>query len=135
MGHTDLGGPKSAATTARECTAILVRDPSGGVLQAGNMDMAPEAVRKITLRITFTRGEEVVFKGVDWYWFNAGVSRAVRAGVASLQENWREGATIPHEQVLQDIENGVMSQIWVFRNLLSSPPANFDAIVHQLETV
>jgi hypothetical protein len=91
LAHSDVAA-KSMET--RECTALLARDSSGATLH-GNMDQSPTAVRNVTLRVRFVRGGKRVFDGVDWYWFTTGVSRAVRAGVASAQENWRAPARHP----------------------------------------
>ena len=64
-------------------------------------------MRNVTLRVRFTKGNSTVFDGVDWYWFTTGVSRAVRKGVASLQENWRSLKTlVPLDEMLKRIKAG-----------------------------
>jgi len=73
------------------------------VLHVANMDQSPTAVRNLTLDVTFHHADgSVSHRGVDWYWFTTGVSRTVKAGLASLQENWRSG-TRPTEAVMADI--------------------------------
>ena len=54
----------------------------------------PQAVRNLTLQVMFTRGGELLFQGVDWYWITTGVTRAVRKGVASFQEDWRHAGLL-----------------------------------------
>lgn len=136
LAHTDLLTDKASVNKA--CTAILAKTIEGKVLHGGNMDQEPFAVRNLTLHVIFMRGGNVLFQGVDWYWFNMGVTRAVRRGVASVQENWRgswRAGSRPHDQVLQAIDNGVVPQTWVFRDLLTSPPDDFESVVKHLETV
>lgn len=133
LSHSDLA--KNNKKSNKECTAILAKTKDGKVLHGGNMDQSPLAVRNLTLHMIFKQGGRKLFEGADWYWFNVGVTRAVRSGVASLQENWRDAESRPHEQVLQDIENGVLPHIWVFRKLLTSPPNDFEAVVTHLMSV
>jgi len=138
----------------RECTGLLAQDADGVVHHAANMDQSPPAVRNVTLRVRFvdSRGTHgctptgemanadtesagtVLFEGVDWYWFTTGVSRAVRRGLASVQENWRTTSPVAHADVLRDIAAGVQPQIFVFRIALlqaaaeaATPGRNSDA--------
>lgn len=140
LAHTDALNRTLAPTINRECTALLARDAQGHTMHVGNMDQSPEAVRNCTLRIRFVDGAgKVVFEGVDWYWVTTGVTRAVRAGVASLQENWRSyPAPTPLSKTLAFIASGTpVPQVWVFRDLLTQepPPPNFAAVSAHLEHV
>jgi N-acylethanolamine-hydrolysing acid amidase len=117
LAHTDLQAP--SFRRPRSCTGLIVSasadnsrigtDSMGGGAGAGvgggggvvithvaNMDQTPEAVRNITLRVHIVRGSITVAEGADWYWFTTGLSRMVRRGVASVQENWRDVGTSPH---------------------------------------
>lgn len=82
------------------------------------MDQSPDAIRNITLWITFTKSGYVVGEGVDWYWFTTGTSRMVRKGVASVQENWRTTSPRTAATVFKDIGHGAVPQILVFRQVL-----------------
>ena len=119
LAHSDLRRPDARDDVRRECTGGVAQDASGGVHHAANMDQSPPAVRNVTLHVRFVRGDgTLVFEGVDWYWFTTGVSRAVRKGVASVQENWRTAALRPAAQVLADISAGAAPHILVFRAAL-----------------
>eukprot|EP00913_Durusdinium_trenchii_P023650 g22220.t1 len=90
---------------ARECTGIVAETADGSIMQLANMDQSPLAARNLTLRISVVddKGEPLFegweamrlndprrMAGVDWYTLlSTGVSRAVKRGVASVQENWR----------------------------------------------
>jgi hypothetical protein len=52
------------------------------------------------------------------YWFTTGVSRMVRKGVVSVQENWRTLPTQDHSTTLGAISRGVVPQILLFRQTL-----------------
>ena len=54
------------------------------------------------------------------YWFTTGVTRAVRKGFASVQENWRDDGVIPFTNVMNDIKSAVIPQVLVFRSLMES---------------
>ena len=88
----------------RSCSAALTKDSDNQILHVGNMDQSPENVRNITLQITFVRNGSTVFQGVDWYWMTTGVTRCVRKGFVSLQENWREDGIERTEAVFNKIE-------------------------------
>lgn len=126
LAHSDLEAPDDYTVVSRECTGLLARDASGSVHHVANMDQSPPEVRNVTLRVTFlsssaagnSLGDRVLFEGVDWYWFTTGVSRAVRKGLVSVQENWRTDGTLQHEAVFRDISSGVESQIFLFRSTL-----------------
>ena len=136
LAHTPLAQASSGAS--RECTALLARAPSSpaGVLHVANMDQSPTAVRNLTLDVTFHHADgSVSHRGVDWYWFTTGVSRTVKAGLASLQENWRSG-TRPTEAVMADITAGATPQILVFRGAFASYGAGeYAKLEAWLETV
>jgi hypothetical protein len=140
LSHTSTAA--SASADNRECTGLLARDASGRTVHVANMDQSPAQVRNATLRVSFVREPNgtTVFQGVDWYWFTTGVSRAVRAGVASIQENWRYSASpLPLDQVLRAISSGpaqAVPQIWVFRAaLLTEPPMPWADMSAHLESV
>ena len=71
------------------------------------------------------------------YWFTTGVTRAVKKGVASMQEDWRTTVTMPHRTVLQQITAGrATPQVFVFRQILSSPTTpSFASLVQTLADV
>ena len=80
------------------------------------MDQSPEAVRNVTLRVSFVNGTSgTVFEGVDWYWFTTGVTRGVRQGAVSFQENWRTLKVQPVADTLEMIEGGAVPHVFVFR--------------------
>lgn len=107
LAHSSVMDRATAARVGRECTALLARDADGHTLHVGNMDQAPSNVRNVTLHIKFVRGDgSELFSGVDWYWITTGVSRAVRGGVGSVQENWRTSSPIPIDKMLADIAAG-----------------------------
>ena len=145
LAHSDA--LKDSAFYSKECTALLARVPGGAdgdqasTLFVGNMDQSPPSVRNVTLRVRFTKGNTTVFDGVDWYWFTTGVSRAVRKGVASLQENWRSLKTlVPLDEMLKRIKAGpsvATPQMYVFREvLLKDPPLpSFEGLVDHLASV
>ena len=136
LAHSDLLRPDARDDVRRECTGVVAQDASGGIHHAANMDQSPPAVRNVTLRVRFVQGDELLFEGVDWYWFTTGVSRAVRKGLASVQENWRTAALRPAKQVLADIGAGAAPHILVFRSALSQqPPPSFDGLLAQLSSV
>ena len=56
---------------------------------------------------------------MDWYWFTTGVTRAVRKGVASFQENWRTLAVQDVAATLDEITQGAVPQVFVFREILT----------------
>lgn len=124
----------------RECTALLAHSEAGATLHVGNMDQSPPAVRNATLRVRFVRGGATLFEGVDWYWFTTGLSRVVRKGVASLQENWRTSKTpTPLATMLERIAAGpsrATPQMFIFRAVLAVPtPLPYDALVAHLTHV
>eukprot|EP00040_Diaphanoeca_grandis_P013583 m.68748 g.68748 ORF g.68748 m.68748 type:complete len:422 (+) comp23988_c0_seq1:257-1522(+) len=125
LAHTDAASPGYRAHASKECTGIVTRSPDGSVTHAGNMDQGPEAVRNVTLQVEFTHNDELVFSGVDWYWFTTGVTRAVRKGVASFQENWRTLGVQPLNDTLAHIAQGAVPQVFVFRAILTN---NFSSI-------
>eukprot|EP00965_Chrysotila_dentata_P194298 6176295-Pleurochrysis_carterae.AAC.1 len=118
LAHSTLLNHSAVGTTLRrECTGLLAEDGAGNVYHVANMDQSPEAVRKLTLHVLFTDGHgNTLFEGVDWYWFTTGVSRAIRAGLASVQENWRNSLPpLDAVAVFAAIKAGVAPQIFVFR--------------------
>eukprot|EP00929_Paragymnodinium_shiwhaense_P037383 TRINITY_DN19929_c0_g1_i1.p1 TRINITY_DN19929_c0_g1~~TRINITY_DN19929_c0_g1_i1.p1 ORF type:complete len:420 (+),score=79.09 TRINITY_DN19929_c0_g1_i1:87-1346(+) len=135
LAHSDL--QKSSLSVSRECTGILVKDASGHVLHGANMDQTPESVRNMTLEVTFTRGNRTLFRGVDWYWFTTGVTRAIREGSVSVQENWRHTfVPLDSGEMLKSIAAGVVPHTWVFRQELQQDKApTFDGFVEKLKTV
>ena len=140
LAHTDVVDDSARHGSARECTAMLARDMVGNTLHVGNMDQQPPAVRNATLRVRFIDGNgTIMFEGVDWYWFTTGVSRAVRAGVASMQENWRQGVPIPLQAMLDRISGGsgqAVPQMFVFRHmLLLTPQPKFRELASLVERV
>ena len=75
------------------CTGLLAADSSGRVHHVANMDQSPPNVREVTLHVKYIDSnldidDQLLFQGVDWYWFNTGTTRMVMKGVASCQENW-----------------------------------------------
>ena len=103
------------------------------------MDQTPIEIREIVLHVKFTHGDTVLFQGADWYWFAGGVTRAVKKGLASVQENWRTpdvGEPIPLKVSWPLIVyGGVIPQTWVFRKVFESEPKDFDALVTTLATM
>ena len=83
-------------------------------------------------------GDKMLFQGADWYWFTTGVTRAVRKGLVSLQENWRyasiEGVGKAFNSVFRDIESGVVPQTWVFRHTLTDPTPDFETLLLELSS-
>jgi N-acylethanolamine-hydrolysing acid amidase len=118
------------------CSALITQDAHGGIHHVALMDQVPYEIRKVVLQVRFMRGDELLFEGVDWYWFTTGVTRAVRKGLVALQENWR--SVTPESDpapMLQDIFSGAVPQAWVFRRLLTDPPLGYAQVVHQLSTM
>ena len=135
LAHTELSSDRSP----RACTGVVAQHPTtGAVVHGANMDQTPPEVRNLTLRVSFVNGSDHLFEGVDWYWFTTGVSRAVRRGLASVQENWRFGS-VRAADVLADVDAGVVPQIWVFRRaferLAAAPAATFDDFAAEMATV
>ena len=139
LAHSDVLNQSLAPTINRACTALLARDAAGRTIHVGNMDQSPESVRNCTLRVRFVDGSGgLKFQGVDWYWFTSSVTRAVRGGVASMQENWRTNpAPTPLSKMLDHIRTGhPVPHVWVFRKLLlMEPPPSFSALSSHLATV
>jgi N-acylethanolamine-hydrolysing acid amidase len=131
LAHTDLQDAKSYGDISTACTGIIGQASDGSVLFGGNMDQSPEAVRNVTLRITFMAEGKVWMEAVDWYWFTTGVTRVVRKGVASLQENWRHTENpIAAAEVFAQIQQGVMPQVFAFRHALSIDlPSNSSELI------
>lgn len=122
---SDLTKAASASTINKECTGLIAEDAKGNVYHVANMDQSPENVRRVTLHVQFVSnsacpaGQDcLLFEAVDWYWFTTGLSRVVKKGIASIQENWRTTYTIPATTVINDIVAGVVPQIWVFRQAM-----------------
>jgi hypothetical protein len=105
------------------CTAVIAQDMADNIHHVAIMDQVPIEIRWVVLHIRFVRSGVLVFEGADWYWFTAGVTRALRPGLCSLQENWR---TIHPFQIFDfvydDILRGALPQTWVFRYVLEHPP-------------
>jgi hypothetical protein len=122
LAHSDLQDAEFSITAA--CTGIVAQDLQGNVIHAGNMDQSPPQVRNVTLSVAFTSANRTLMRGVDWYWFTTGLTRLVRRGVASLQENWRTAPAphdvIPAADVKRDIAAGTLPQVWAFRHALSA---------------
>ncbi|CAK9054341.1 unnamed protein product [Durusdinium trenchii] len=109
---------------ARECTGIVAETADGSIMQLANMDQSPLAARNLTLRISVVDDKgEPLFEGVDWYTLlSTGVSRAVKRGVASVQENWRSTDPVRKlDAIMADIQSGVISQMLVFRRAFETP--------------
>lgn len=121
LAHSDI----AAGIEERECTGILTQSFDGSVLHGSNMDQEPMAARNLTLHIrAVDRHGELIFEGVDWYTLlSTGVSRAVRKGLASVQENWRHSQPRPLADVLSDIEDGAISQMLLFRRFFTTAHA------------
>jgi len=115
LAHSSAAAP---GIDTKECTGLVAEDTNGNVFHVANMDQSPEEVRRVTLHVEFVNDNELLFEAVDWYWFTTGLSRVVKKGVASIQENWRTTYTIPISTVMSDITNGVVPQIWVFRHAM-----------------
>lgn len=133
LAHTDVVG---AGFDSRECTGIVAETTRGNLVQLANMDQSPLAARNLTLRIrVIDNTSAVLFEGVDWYTLlSTGVSRAVKRGVASVQENWRSGSR-KLEDVMTDIQSGVISQMLVFRRAFESAAIRtFDDFLHNVST-
>jgi len=151
VGLISIGGKgRSRYFHGRACEPDVLcvpRDVSqaGEVVHGANMDQSPEAVRRLTLKVRFVDRNGVRFQGVDWYWFTTGVTRALAAGLASVQENWRTTSPVPTlGQVMTLIEAGEATpQVFVFRAALLNATAagrqrtnnNFEALVAALSTV
>ena len=135
LAHTELS---SDPQPARVHGVVAQHPTTGAVVHGANMDQTPPEVRNLTLRVSFVNGSDHLFEGVDWYWFTTGVSRAVRRGLASVQENWRFGS-VRAADVLADVDAGVVPQIWVFRRaferLAAAPAATFDDFAAEMATV
>eukprot|EP00041_Stephanoeca_diplocostata_P025103 m.650402 g.650402 ORF g.650402 m.650402 type:complete len:425 (+) comp22671_c0_seq7:193-1467(+) len=122
LAHTQLASNiTDRRNNERSCTGLVVEDAkSGAIIHGANMDQTPEAVRNLTLQVTFTNGsvDEVIADSVDWYWFTTGTSRMVRTRVASVQENWRTLSVQDVDSTLSAIATGAVPQILVFRSIL-----------------
>lgn len=124
------------------CTGVVAQTQGGAVLQGGNMDQSPPAVRNLTLRLRFVDGAgRTVFEGTDWYAvLTTGVTRAVRRGLASVQGNWRHGTQRPLADTLADISSGITAQTLLWRRYfvaahmkdLAGQPTSFEAFVRNL---
>lgn len=133
LDHTELA--HTDYSMGRECTGIVMQDTTGRIIHGRNMDQSPHSVRNVTLQITFSKGGKVIFESVDWYWFTTGVMTTVKKDVVSLQENWRF-LKQNSKSVFQDIKNGVIPQVFVFRNLNTNDSiTNFDSAVDFLINV
>jgi N-acylethanolamine-hydrolysing acid amidase len=116
LAHTEL----SLSARPKACTGVLVADAAGSVFHGRNMDQDPHQVRNLTVQMTFVDDKgDVVFEAVDWYWITTGVMTAVKAGVASMQENWRYGG-VPSGSVFSAAQQGTMPQVFLFRETLQN---------------
>ncbi|CAJ1389830.1 unnamed protein product [Effrenium voratum] len=115
LAHSDA---KATDLEARECTGIVTQAADGSILHVANMDQSPLAARNLTIRVSVVSSSgDLLFEGVDWYTLlSTGMSRAVKRGVGSVQENWRTTTVRKLEDVMADIERGVVSQMLVFRH-------------------
>eukprot|EP00035_Acanthoeca_spectabilis_P008516 m.155097 g.155097 ORF g.155097 m.155097 type:complete len:442 (+) comp14395_c2_seq1:13-1338(+) len=124
LAHTDL----ATDVDSRACTAVVTlnidQEANGSTTHVANMDQSPEAVRNITLRVHIEQAGVRVAEGVDWYWITTGLSRMVRRGVASVQENWRDLGVQNHSSTLAAIRAGATPQILVFRQALLTVPCD-----------
>ena len=118
LAHSDIVGEMET----RECTGIVAENQDGHIVQLANMDQSPLAARNLTLRVqVIGAAGTFLFEGVDWYTLlSTGVSRAVKRGVASVQENWRTTEVRQLKDVMADIQSGVISQMLVFRRAFES---------------
>jgi hypothetical protein len=121
LAHSDLAA--SSSRRPRACTGIVAQRGGGGApMHVANMDQSPPTVRNVTLRVTFQRSGVVVAEAVDWYWFTTGLTRMVRKGVASLQENWRfSDPPLAHDDVLRAIASGATPHVFYARQALLRP--------------
>ena len=120
LAHTELGGMPG---DFRECTGLVAQDSKGTITHVAHMDEVTHAVRNLTLHARFVRADgELIFEGVDWYWFTTGLTRTVRKGYASLSENYRRGKTLSSQAVFEDIARGVIPHLLVFRAAMLDPP-------------
>lgn len=111
---------REARETAQlSCSGLVAESTAGAVLHVAHMDQAPDSVRNVTLQVTFKRAGQVVLESVDWYWFTSGVTRVVRKGVASAQENWRTTGVLAAADVLRDIAAGAVPHVFAFRAVLA----------------
>jgi hypothetical protein len=118
LGHMPRAPP---AADRRDCTAIVSQDVQGGMHHVGLMDQDPIEIRWVVIHARIVRGGALLCEGSDWYWFTTGMTRMVRRGVATLQENWRTGAVdVARSVVFRDIGEGVVPQSWAFRQALTT---------------
>ena len=67
-------------------------------IHGSNMDQSPEAVRNVTLRVTFVNGSGTpVFEGVDWY-------STVQCAVLYSVEPWPPHPLLPFCEALPDVD-------------------------------
>jgi len=99
------------------------------------MDQSYPNARNITLKLRFVKNNETLFYGFDWYWFNTGVMTAYKQQSMTFEENWRS-IEYPYYTILQWIEDGVIPQVFIFRDLLSQqPPISWDDALYYVNTV
>eukprot|EP00039_Didymoeca_costata_P026886 m.16917 g.16917 ORF g.16917 m.16917 type:complete len:412 (+) comp5838_c0_seq2:103-1338(+) len=103
----------------RSCTGIVVQSSAGEIFHGANMDQSPQEVRYATLAVTYTFNNSTIFRGVDWYWFTTGVTRATRQGSISLQENWRFDIPRPLSDTLAYMQAGTVPHVLMFRKVLT----------------
>jgi N-acylethanolamine-hydrolysing acid amidase len=125
LAHTDLYLVKNIDHFPRECTGIIaqskINENDSTIHHVANMDQSPTAVRNVTLHVQFINGtkDDILFQGVDFYWFTTGLSRMVLKGYVSVQENWRTSdPPLSSIQVINDIQRGVIPQMFLFRKTM-----------------
>lgn len=131
LAHTEL----AVSSRSDGCTALIAEDDAGHIHHVALMDQEPIEIRWVVVHVRFALGEQILCEGSDWYWFTSGLTRMVRKGTASLQENWRWPPTklLHRDRVLTDITQGVMPQSWIFRSVLSAPALrDFQTLVSHL---
>lgn len=113
-----------------DCTGVLTADTNGNIIHGRNMDKSVGSVKNMTLNITYTRNQQVIAVAVDYYWFNVGFVTGYKPGVVTISENWRKYYKDQDGyKLLQDIYNGSIPQVWMFREVFLNQDWQYDQIL------
>ena len=138
LAHTSLITPTKQEKLFKSCSAVLVQDPNDKSIWHGrNMDTSPFNIRNATLQISVINSkvdDEILFHGVDWYWFTTGFMTAMKPGLIGLQENWRF-KTVNIDDVFVKASKGILPQVFLFRKTLTeaSKTSTYASIVDILK--
>ena len=103
------------------------------IFHGRNEDLEPRVARNLTLSLRFVGlSDGRVLHGTDWYWFTTGLRTAMMKGAVSISGNYRFGQASPLSWVLSEIESGVIPDMLLFRQALSSANNFFSEVVQQV---